>query len=578
MTLIRTFMLVLLLLAGVVVTFAQSEQAGKSPASADATVTVSISAKGVRFTAPGSIGQMRLEVFDAGGGSLYNSDFQPGNVRDWALEDNLGQRLADGSYLCAVTVRDVSGRLRLKQGTVLVQAGQASLKLAEAEQVGAVVPEKALAPVSDGKETVVALMAHDGRDGQVVSTQGGLTFRLGNFFAGHDKELMRLTPDGNLGVGVAQPTARLDVAGAIRTSEGIMFPDGSVQTTAYLASGRSLSERGRLQQRDAQGRAIVAESEPNKLVGLEKALRFAPSISGTGTTGRITKWQDGPNGVVADSVITELSGNVGIGAGTTIPGEKLSVGYGANTDISIGSLTNNKTYLGSFNNNVVFAINRRVSDGNFANPGLPTASFGFYTSSGDSAILFNTSNTNGVLDTERMRIDKSGNVGIGTSSPGAKLDVAGDLQVTGNAVITGNIAAKYQDIAEWVAARQQLAAGTVVILDVTRTDAVVASTRAYDAHIAGVISSQPGLILGQGGQGKVLVAMTGRVKVKVDATRRAIKIGDLLVTGDRSGMAMKSQAIRVAGRLIHRPGTIIGKALEPLAKGQGEILVLLSLQ
>ena len=298
MTLIRTFMLMLLLLAGAVVTFAQSEQAGKSPASADATVTVSISAKGVRFTAPGSIGQMRLEVFDAGGGSLYNSDFQPGNVRDWALEDNLGQRLADGSYLCAVTVRDVSGRLRLKQGTVLVQAGQASLKLAEAEQVGAVVPEKALAPVSDGKETVVALMAHDGRDGQVVSTQGGLAFRLGNFFAGHDKELMRLTPDGNLGVGVAQPTARLDVAGAIRTSEGIMFPDGSVQTTAYLASGRSLSERGRLQQRDAQGRSIVEDG--NKAMEPEKSLRFAPNISGSGTAGRITKWLDG-SGLVGDS-------------------------------------------------------------------------------------------------------------------------------------------------------------------------------------------------------------------------------------------------------------------------------------
>jgi hypothetical protein len=29
---------------------------------------------------------------------------------------------------------------------------------------------------------------------------------------------------------------------------------------------------------------------------------------------------------------------------------------------------------------------------------------------------------------------------------------------------------------------------------------------------------------------------------------------------------------------MHAPGTIIGKALEPLAGGKGEILVLLSLQ
>jgi hypothetical protein len=41
---------------------------------------------------------------------------------------------------------------------------------------------------------------------------------------------------------------------------------------------------------------------------------------------------------------------------------------------------------------------------------------------------------------------------------------------------------------------------------------------------------------------------------------------------------MKSQPLEIAGEQIHRPGTLIGKALEPLAKGTGEILVLLSLQ
>lgn len=31
---------------------------------------------------------------------------------------------------------------------------------------------------------------------------------------------------------------------------------------------------------------------------------------------------------------------------------------------------------------------------------------------------------------ERMRIDPNGNVGIGTTSPGAKLDVNGNIQMT----------------------------------------------------------------------------------------------------------------------------------------------------
>jgi hypothetical protein len=41
---------------------------------------------------------------------------------------------------------------------------------------------------------------------------------------------------------------------------------------------------------------------------------------------------------------------------------------------------------------------------------------------------------------------------------------------------------------------------------------------------------------------------------------------------------MKSMPVDLGGVAIHRPGTIIGKALEPLEKGTGEILVLLSLQ
>jgi hypothetical protein len=41
---------------------------------------------------------------------------------------------------------------------------------------------------------------------------------------------------------------------------------------------------------------------------------------------------------------------------------------------------------------------------------------------------------------------------------------------------------------------------------------------------------------------------------------------------------MRSVPIRVGAARMHRPGTIVGKALERLAKGEGEILVLLSLQ
>ena len=43
-------------------------------------------------------------------------------------------------------------------------------------------------------------------------------------------------------------------------------------------------------------------------------------------------------------------------------------------------------------------------------------------------------------------------------------------------------------------------------------------------------------------------------------------------------MAMYSEPMRINGRSFHQPGTVIGKALQPLMSGEGEILVLLSLQ
>ena len=204
-------------------------------------------------------------------------------------------------------------------------------------------------------------------------------------------------------------------------------------------------------------------------------------------------------------------------------------------------------------------------------PGFPGQAYIDAGANDNAAVIFRTAITGGTI-TERMRITATGNVGIGTNNPQVKLDVAGDVQVS------GNIAAKYQDVAEWVVASHKLVPGRVVSLDLTHANAVVPCARRYDTHIAGVVSSQPGLILGERGDGKVLVATSGRVKVKVDATRHSIKIGDLLVTSDKLGAAMKSQPIRMGATLIHRPGTIIGKALEPLAKGKGEILVLLSLQ
>ena len=159
----------------------------------------------------------------------------------------------------------------------------------------------------------------------------------------------------------------------------------------------------------------------------------------------------------------------------------------------------------------------------------------------------------------------------------ARFDHTG-LYIPGSITVDGNVNAKFQDLAEWVPSTEPLDAGTVVVLSKSANNTVKRSAESYDTRVAGVVSANPGVILGHAGPDKVQVATTGRVKVHVDATSAPIEIGDLLVTSDKPGFAMKSEPLELRGRSFHQPGTIIGKALEPLDKGTGEILVLLSLQ
>ena len=198
------------------------------------------------------------------------------------------------------------------------------------------------------------------------------------------------------------------------------------------------------------------------------------------------------------------------------------------------------------------------------------------TNSIPMAIRFTTGD---FAENERMRITSGGTVGIGTATPNPayKLDVQGDANFSG-VVTGGNIRAHYQDLAEWVPAREELAAGTVVVLDTATDNTVTKSTKPYDTTVAGVVSAQPGILLGVPDPSKAQIATTGRVRVRVDASAASIRRGDLLVTGNKPGTAMKSVPVEVGGVAIHRPGTVLGKALEPLESGEGEILVLLSLQ
>lgn len=263
----------------------------------------------------------------------------------------------------------------------------------------------------------------------------------------------------------------------------------------------------------------------------------------------------GPNASAGAPLMNFIVPNGNVGFGTQAPNFNLDVNRGSRSaDVVLGIDANgSSTYSPMlYFRNTGTAISKIMSSRDLQ-----------FQNTDGSALLY---------------LKTNGNVGIGTSAPAAKLDVNGDTNVSGNINVSGNVNAKYQDVAEWVPVRRQMSAGTVVVLDAEQSNQVTASTHAYDTKVAGVVSARPGVILGEAGENKAMIATTGRVRVKVDATRAPIKVGDLLVTSDVEGTAMKSVPLDLGGTPIHRPGTLIGKSLESLEKGTGEILVLLSLQ
>ena len=126
---------------------------------------------------------------------------------------------------------------------------------------------------------------------------------------------------------------------------------------------------------------------------------------------------------------------------------------------------------------------------------------------------------------------------------------------------------------------EQTRPGTVVVIDPDSPGKLMTSKYAYDRRVAGVISGaggvRPGLRLGQKGSiadGEHDVALAGRVYCWCDASNGPIEPGDLLTTSDVAGHAMKVTDFHKA------PGSVIGKAMTPLSKGRGLVLILVNLQ
>ena len=122
--------------------------------------------------------------------------------------------------------------------------------------------------------------------------------------------------------------------------------------------------------------------------------------------------------------------------------------------------------------------------------------------------------------------------------------------------------------------------GDVLVISRGAGGSVEKSSSRYDRSAIGVYSTRPGFVgADKNGDTRmdpddVPVAITGIVPTKVTAENGPIDAGDLLTTSSTPGHAMKAKPVSVAGVEIYPTGTILGKALEPLAGERGVIRVL----
>ena len=244
-------------------------------------------------------------------------------------------------------------------------------------------------------------------------------------------EVMRISTSGNVGIGTTSPTAKLHIQHSGGAGSGLYVKSNVNRSKITVADNDSAAY-------------VIAE-------GGKASYGTADSLS-------------------ANNLTIETSGNVGIG--TTSPASKLEIRDSIDTvlrvvktGISVLDLkvtTGSSDISSSNSNDLTFTTGGserfRITSG--GNVGIGTtspveklevlgyikSSVGFkantYTSlleSSNDTVISNSAYYNMLFKTnnaERMRITNAGNVGIGTTSPSAALEVVGGIKLSDNSPLT----------------------------------------------------------------------------------------------------------------------------------------------
>ena len=303
-----------------------------------------------------------------------------------------------------------------------------------------------------------------GRDFKITTPQDTI-------FVQGSTEAMRILDGGNVGIGTDSPSGKLSISGATATNELVhaTFTNTSGAKTFAIGAGQSgvtnngfvirnvtdntfplvISDAGVTS--FGAGNVGIGTSSPSTALHLSGLTGSPPKLTleEGGAESRIYATKNSPtnsdlrfqteiSGTIADRMVINYSGNVGIGTSSPTAGLECINTEGAIVARSTQSSNTNVSLRfagGAYSGNKATAI---LLDGVSGENNLY---LGGGTSFGEPAtdIRFHTGSAGAVgTGSERMRIDSSGLVGIGASSPSTYDSRANNLVVgdSGDAGIT----------------------------------------------------------------------------------------------------------------------------------------------
>jgi len=394
---------------------------------------------------------------------------------------------------------------------------------------------------------------------------------------------------GQVGLGTATPKAVLDVETANTTGNPAIQGDSKATSgTAYGILGLVNSAA------TASGTLAVGVAGTSNATSGNTSGVLGTDYNPSGTAGffqAVASTSVGQRGVEG---IAYGPGGIGVRGDATGNASNLSFGLegvaNGPIDIAISAFATSTT--GSTVGVEGYDYSSSGTGGVFqasSETGTTVGVAAYDASSGGTAAFFDaTSTTGSTIGIEVFNNSATGTAGIFDSLAGGNILIGQNNSVNkfrvdgnGKGYFDGGVAASGADFAESVAVRGdrvRYEPGDLLAIDPTGNRRLDLSQEAYSTRVAGIFSTKPGILASTHAMdetrlaGEVPLAVVGIVPCKVTAENGAIGVGDLLVASSRAGYAMRGTD---RGRML---GAVVGKAMEPLAGGNGVIQVLVTLQ